>query len=413
MQGLVMKYDLDDIRFRQEKELEGHIGLKYFFDETRFDNRFLSYEYFDNYTSTAIEVTNKKHPKISKMLREIEKQLELSKRIELFVFEPHDNVFSDVLSIPGKDRAYHIFISKKMVDILNEQELRFCIAHEVGHHLFGLLLFEYVVFCGENETHEPSEYQSLRFSRLIKCADVSCDRIGYLIEPNLDVISSVIKRVNSNHTNWPDILDAKTRIDCLKLFKNSHFVSDSGQYSADELELKTQELLKQASEKKISIPQKRYLDFFSGATIYLANINPEEFYLDDDWTLGTYDAIISILDKFTEYPESYLDFDNQNQLTKKVVDLCKYYAKQDIKVRKLLLEKIFNLANLQVGMILDSSDEDDIKTYYLERTYELGKLLKLSESAILKILNEKNYLFGNRQTFLSHFDRGLDSILVG
>jgi uncharacterized tellurite resistance protein B-like protein len=131
--------------------------------------------------------------------------------------------------------------------------------------------------------------------------------------------------------------------------------------------------------------EKRTIEFYSSVGIYLANASGEI-------TEKVWKTLYDWLAEFTTQPENYLDFKNLEELTKRVQDICKFYARRHDGEKFELFEKVVQLALLDGR--LDKMEK--------ERLYEIGLLLKISKEEITHIIRRstENFLSPSRKVLM-------------
>jgi DnaJ-domain-containing protein 1 len=409
-----MKYDFAKLRFAGETELvrilEEDYALSSYYDI--FDNR----DELENITNHMLANTVKLNkviaPRLYKLCGEIQKYFDFKEPIDFYLFaSPEVNAFS----INGFGIVHHmVCFTSSLIQQLNDDELRFVIGHEMGHLIFKHSQLDVVnKILANRENEEIPSALAIYFLRWQRYAEVSCDRIGYLAEPNIKTIGTVFfkfasglseKYLNFNideylkqlakikeiavgdfYSTHPNNL---VRLQNLLNFSDSTLMpGNTKKTSISEAELQTRMMdmmnLLEIHPKKEK--EKRTIEFYSSVGIYLANASGEI-------TEKVWKTLYDWLAEFTTQPENYLDFKNLEELTKRVQDICKFYARRHDGEKFELFEKVVQLALLDGR--LDKMEK--------ERLYEIGLLLKISKEEITHIIRRstENFLSPSRKVLM-------------
>ncbi len=410
-----MKYDFAKLRFAGETELvrilEEDYALASYYDI--FDNR----DELENITNHMLANTVKLNkviaPRLYKLCGEIQKFFDFKEPIDFYLFAtPEVNAFS----INGFGIVHHIIcFTSSLIQQLNDEELRFVIGHEMGHLIFKHSQLDVVnKILANRENEEIPAALAIYFLRWQRYAEVSCDRIGYLAQPNIKTIGTVFfkfasgldeKYLNFDIDEYLKQLDKikeiamgdfysshpnnLVRIQNLLNFSNSELMPGKKKQDAlseKDLQIKMMELMDLLEIHPKKEKEKRAIEFYSSVGIYLA-------HAAGDISEKVWKTLYDWLAEYTTQPESYLSFKDINEANTRMQDICRYYARRHDGEKFELFEKIVQLA------LLDGRLEKVEK----ERLFEIGKLLKISKEEITHIIrrSSETYLSPSRKMMIN------------
>ncbi len=156
-------------------------------------NSLVIHIYIENFKRQAVEVTDEQFPEIKSMVDECRQYINVPPDTRVFVsYDAYMNAFA-----MGLGRPYVIILFSALVENMDRDELKFIIAHEMGHIKFGHTIW--LTLIGElgRETYgipvlrELFYYFFLYWSRT---AEKSADRAGLVGNGRLDKsISALVK----------------------------------------------------------------------------------------------------------------------------------------------------------------------------------------------------------------------------
>ena len=146
--------------------------------------------------------------------------------IDFFIISSIDvNAFS----INGFNFVPHmICLTSALVKLLTDDELLFVIGHEIGHLIYRHSQL-YVVnsLMSNREEHEIPAHISNIFTRWNQYAEISSDRIGYVVQPDLETIGKVFFKfasgLSEQHLNF-SIKEYLKQLDTIKELKIGDFI---------------------------------------------------------------------------------------------------------------------------------------------------------------------------------------------
>ena len=171
---------LDRVRFEPERAMQAHLrerfGVTAAAAAVPEDVRRAAARERDERRASSTRLTTKLAPGLIALLDETMERLELKERVELYV-DPAPDVNAEAYCGYGKDDAWIVTVTGGAVRLLDDNQLRFLLGHELGHHAFGH---------GEFEEDLGLVYQDAPVSELLKgrlrvlrrLQELSADRAG-------------------------------------------------------------------------------------------------------------------------------------------------------------------------------------------------------------------------------------------
>ena len=137
-------------------------------------------------------------PRLERLIEEICSKLSIENRFKTFI-ENSSIHNACILPIFTSECDSIIILSSKLVNELNDNELKFVLGHEIAHWLFNNNDISYVC---NNSFSANSEFPSLSFEYLYstwcKLAELSADRIGLLVCGSIDAAITALYRVHTD-----------------------------------------------------------------------------------------------------------------------------------------------------------------------------------------------------------------------
>lgn len=137
----------------------------------------------------SIKVTPEIFPRESRVFQEVLKLLKLSPNDHQLFLSGSDQRNAYIAS--GSDHSQMV-ISAALVNMLDEDELRFVIGHEFGHFLCQHSKIPTGILISSDEIGPPLKKDILRWSR---CAEISADRFGVFVCGKLEASLSALYKV--------------------------------------------------------------------------------------------------------------------------------------------------------------------------------------------------------------------------
>jgi len=149
-----------------------------------------------NLLATSVRLTPGMAPEITKMADECIEMLGVKLPLELYVYSSPQ--FNAACFKPESDRLYVMF-SSSLLEGFNQQELRFVMGHELGHHVYdhhkipiGYLL---------RGQHRPDPQLALELFTWSRYAEISADRAGAHCAQNMDAVARSLFKLSSGLTS--------------------------------------------------------------------------------------------------------------------------------------------------------------------------------------------------------------------
>lgn len=145
--------------------------------------------------ATALRLTKSMSPRLYRMLETSRKELGIDIEVETFVYNSPQ--FNAACVKPENDRLLLMF-SSSLLEKFDEQELRFVMGHELGHHLFGHteIPIGYLV----NGPDKVDARLALKLFSWSRYAEISADRAGAICAKNPDATARALFKLASGLT---------------------------------------------------------------------------------------------------------------------------------------------------------------------------------------------------------------------
>lgn len=136
-----------------------------------------------------VMVSEKQFPHLNQMVEEAARKVGLKKAPHAFVYNSSGVMNAMALTLVG--RARYIWLTSALIDADNDEQVRFVIGHEIGHHVSGHL-------------DEPGTFIKLPAyiipflgSAYSRARELTCDRIGTFVCGNLGTAQSALQMLAS------------------------------------------------------------------------------------------------------------------------------------------------------------------------------------------------------------------------
>jgi Zn-dependent protease with chaperone function len=152
-----------------------------------------------NFLAGGVRVSERQFPQINDMVRDGAYVLDLSDVPEVFVTQ---NPVVSAMTL-GSDRPF-IVITTGLVDLLDPEELRTVIGHELGHVLSGHAVYRTMLYnlilLAQRIAWMPIGYIGLRgiiwaLEEWYRKSELSCDRAGLLASQDVDAARRVLMKL--------------------------------------------------------------------------------------------------------------------------------------------------------------------------------------------------------------------------
>lgn len=128
--------------------------------------------------SNSVKVSKEIFPKVQNAIEEVFTNLNLENRFNFFITANHFETQAYCSMMPESNNA-EIVMTSKMIDLLNNNELKSVIAHEVSHFYYQHNLYP-------NPNTAKTQLEFLNLLHLSRAAEISADRAGFLGSGNLE-----------------------------------------------------------------------------------------------------------------------------------------------------------------------------------------------------------------------------------
>ena len=148
--------------------------------------------------STSVKVTPEIFPKIDKCINSVFQNLKLNNNFNFFITANHNQSQAACAMMPESDSA-EIIITSKMIELLNDDELKYVIGHEVSHHYYQHNLYPL-------PNQAKSKIELLKLLHLSRASEISADRAGFLgsgnIENSLKAMLKITSGLGEEHLSF-------------------------------------------------------------------------------------------------------------------------------------------------------------------------------------------------------------------
>ena len=409
--------DYKNLRFNSEttlvKILEDDFAIKNYYDI--FENKDELKQIVNQLLSDSVKLNHIIAPRLYQICNKAKEVLNFQEDIDFYIISSIDvNAFS----INGFNYVPHmICLTSALVQLLSDDELYFVIGHEIGHLIFrhSQLYVVNSLLSNREEGDIPAHITNI-FTRWNQYAEISADRIGFLVQPDLETIGKVFfkfasglseKHLNFNIQEYLNQLEKikdlslgdfysshpghLLRLKCLELFSNSKLYphSKAKAISIKSLQKELSDIINLIEYHPKDEDEKKAVEFIASVGSYIA-------YADGDMNAQEWELLYEYLSRFTSQPENYLEFENFKEIESRTKTICNYYAKQNDDDDKYVLFQL-----MMKLVIADGRLEEAEKA----KLFEIGKRLKISEKRIKEIIREEseNYLSPRKKLTLNKF----------
>ncbi len=413
-----MNLKYDSLRFEGEtvlvKILEDDFAIKNYYDI--FENKDELKQIVNQLLSDSVKLNQIIAPRLYDICEEAKKIINFTEEIDFYIIS---SIEVNAFSINGFSYVPHmICLTSSLVQLLSDAELKFVIGHEIGHLIYrhSQLYVVNSLLSNREESEVPAHIANV-FTRWNQYAEISADRIGFMVQPDLETIGKVFFKfasgLSEQHLNF-NIKEYLKQLDKVKELNIGDFYSS---HPGHLIRLKSLELfsgsklypavkkgkpisihsLKTEMEKIISLieyhpkddEEKRAVEFISSVGCYIS-------YADGDMNSQEWELLYEYLSRFTSKPEQYLEFKNFKEVEKRAKAICKKYSEQSDDDDKYILFQL-----MMKLVIADGRLEESEKI----KLFEIGKALNISEKRVKEIIREEseNYLSPRKKLTLNKF----------
>jgi len=167
--------NFDEIRFKHDMALSSGADTEHisqYMEEVRREN-----------LSTSIRVQQEIFPSLANAISHVRDKILPDYKIEAYV---RNNPEMQALCFVGEGKNITISLTSGLIQIYTEQELRFVIGHEIGHHIYQHHRLPQI--------HKGlSRVEELNILAKKRAAEITADRIGFLAAEIDDALMAMIK----------------------------------------------------------------------------------------------------------------------------------------------------------------------------------------------------------------------------
>ena len=321
--------------------------------------------------SSSIQIKNDLFPKIYQSIQDVKKKIEFEDIYNFYV-SPDNSTANAYCKVMPRSNSVDIVFTSRLIELLNQEELKFIIAHEVAHHHYQHYLYP---------SPKDSE-NNLRYFNLInlqKNAEISADRLGFMALDDLEKTMRAMIKLSSG--------------------LSSEHIKYNFEYFMDQLKdlkkLESNPYLMNASHPSI-FTRAQAIVWFSNSKEYLEFSRSSEKGL---YSLKEVDDLInnSILELISKDQDNIF-----GERTRTCLFWCLVYLiladKKFTKAEQEYLSKIFS--NQKVSSLksfLNNSNADEIENRMKSELHKSIDLPKAKKNEIKEKLKEyiENFSFDN------------------
>jgi len=141
--------------------------------------------------ATSVRVTQAMSPRLDALIRACCTTLGVETPVETYVYP--DSSFNAGCVRPEQGRVF-VMLSSALLEAFDDEELRFVIGHELGHHLFAHHRLPVRLLAGEGGVPGPTAMTLFAWSRF---AEVSADRAGFVCAGGLEPVARALFKLAS------------------------------------------------------------------------------------------------------------------------------------------------------------------------------------------------------------------------
>ena len=159
----------------------------------------------NNLLSTSVKVSKEIFPGISVAIDNVFNRLKIKNSFSFFVTANHLEVQATCSAMPLGDTA-EIILTSKLIELLNIEELESIIAHEIAHFYYQHSLYPPI-------SEAKTRIEKLNLLNFSRAAEISADRIGFIgsndLEASLRAMLKITSGLSDKHLkfNFSSYLD--------------------------------------------------------------------------------------------------------------------------------------------------------------------------------------------------------------
>ena len=139
--------------------------------------------------TNSMQIKNDLFPKIYQSINEVKEILQLDDIYNFYVNPDNSSANAYCKVMPRSDRADIIFTSR-LIELLDVNELKFIVAHEIAHHQYQHYLYP-------NPKDADNQLRYFNLINLQKNAEISSDRLGFTVLGDLEQTMRAMIKISS------------------------------------------------------------------------------------------------------------------------------------------------------------------------------------------------------------------------
>lgn len=339
----------------------------------------------------SLKVQEKVLPELYLMCEEVKAKLGFVENVDFYIIGDN-SVNARSWATDDEERPHIITINSGLYNLMNDEELKFVIGHEIGHLINEDAVIQdifYFIYPDEETKENCPEFLEKRINLYNQLAELGADRYGYMANENLEACVSAIFKIASGL-----LLDKMSvSIDALIAENNNrlnYFLKDGGvsegthpvnpiRIHALELfaEAKTQTALNRGMNEMVNVLQTfwyeaidPYLtDFVAAASIIVSRMDGRVDKFEEE-------CIIDELAKFTLTPYKDLKRVEKGDVAQIFYDSVEKILEMDPSMNEGLLRYFITI--VIADGILDNNEMDLI--------FDFGSRIEFSHGEIAKAI---------------------------
>ena len=177
----------------------------------------------------SLKVNETLLPQFYNLCREVKEKLEFVGDIDFYI-SGNSEVNACAFYSPDEQRPHIIEVNSALFELMNEEELKYIIGHEIGHLINGDSIIKrlfYFIYHDEDAIEECPEFLKKRMDFFGQLAELSADFHGYMANDNLAACVTAVYKMASGL----DLEKMNVSIDTLIAENNQrleYFLKDEG-----------------------------------------------------------------------------------------------------------------------------------------------------------------------------------------
>jgi hypothetical protein len=165
-------------------------------------------KHLSNLLTNSIKVSKDIFPSIAKSIKEVFNELKIENNFSFYVTSDHVQANAACAVMPFSNNP-EIILTSKLVELLNEDELKFVIGHEIAHYYYQHSKYPH-------HSTANARIESLNMLNLARGAEISADRIGFIASASLQNSLRAILKIASGLSEKHISFDFRAYLNQLK-----------------------------------------------------------------------------------------------------------------------------------------------------------------------------------------------------